>query len=151
MSGHFFVFTFYFKTVLESQKSWEDSTENSHISHCQFPLLFLFYTSMVHFSPPMSQCTTLLLIGVWHNGIFSSVSCSVLSNSLWPHGPQHARPSCPSPTCGVYPNSSPLSQWCHPTISFSVIPFSFCPQSFTASGSLPTSHSLPQVAKVLEF
>ena len=108
----------------------------------------------MHLSQLMSQCAALLFIGVWHDGIFSSVqsvSCSVLSDSLRPHGPQHARPSCPSPTCGVYPNSSPLSQWCHPTISFSVIPFSFCPQSFTASGFLPMSHSLHQMAKVLEF
>jgi len=72
---------------------------------------------------------------------FSSVqfSHSVMSNSLWPHEPQHARPSCPSPTPRVYPNSCPLSQWCHPTISSSVIPFSSCPQSFSESGSFPMS------------
>ena len=71
---------------------------------------------------------------------FSSVqfSCSVVSDSLWPHGPQHARSPCPSPTPGVYSNSCPLSQWCHPAISSSVIPFS-CPQSLPASGSFPTS------------
>ena len=62
-------------------------------------------------------------------------SHSVMSNSLRPHGLQHARPPCPSPTPGVHPNSSPLSQWCHPTISSSVIPFSSCLQSFPASGS----------------
>ena len=62
-------------------------------------------------------------------------SCSVMSNSLWPHGPQHARPPCPSPTPRVYSNSSPRSRWCHPTISSSVIPFSSCLQSFPASGS----------------
>ena len=66
-------------------------------------------------------------------------SHSVLSNSLWPHGLQHARPSCPSPTPGVYPNSCPLSQWCHPTISSSVVPFSSCLQSFPASGSFQMS------------
>ena len=68
---------------------------------------------------------------------FSSVqfSRSVVSNSLQPHGLQHARPPCPSPTPRVHPNSCPLSQWCHPTISSSVIPFSACPQSFPASGS----------------
>ena len=72
---------------------------------------------------------------------FSSVqfSCSVVSNSLWPHEPQHARPPCPSPTPRVYPNSCPLSKWCHPTISSSVVPFSSCPQSFPASGSFPMS------------
>ena len=60
-------------------------------------------------------------------------SHSVLSDSLWPHGLQHGRPPCPSPTPRVYPNSCPLSQWCHPTISFSVIPFSSHLQSFPAS------------------
>ena len=62
-------------------------------------------------------------------------SCSVVSDSLWPHEPQHTRPPCPSPTPGVYPNSCPLCQWCHPTISSSVVPFSSCPQSFPALGS----------------
>ena len=67
---------------------------------------------------------------------FNSVKFSC---SLWPHGLQHARPPCPSPTPGVYSNSHPLSQWCHPIISSSVIPFSFHPQSFWASGSFPMS------------
>ena len=66
-------------------------------------------------------------------------SCSVVSNSLRPHEPQHARPPCPSPTPRVYKNSCPLSWWCHPTISSSVIPFSSCPQSFPASGSFQMS------------
>ena len=66
-------------------------------------------------------------------------SRSVMSNSLWPHGLHHARPPCPSPTPGVYSNSCPLSQWCHPTISSSVIPVSSCLQSFPASGSFSMS------------
>ena len=72
---------------------------------------------------------------------FSSVqfSCSVMSDSLRPHGLQHTRPPCPSPTPGVSSNSCPLSWWCHPTISFSVVPFSSCPRSFPASGSFPMS------------
>ena len=72
---------------------------------------------------------------------FSSVqfSCSVMSNSLRPHGLQHARPPCPSPTPRACSNSCPLSQWCHPTISSSVVPFSSCLQSFLASGSFPMS------------
>ena len=65
--------------------------------------------------------------------------CSVMSNSLWPHGLQHAGPPCPSPTPGVNSNSCPSSQWCQPTISSSVIPFSFCLQFFPASGSFPMS------------
>ena len=62
-------------------------------------------------------------------------SCSVVSDSLRPHEPQHARPPCPSPAPGVHLNPCPLSRWCHPTISSSVIPFSSSPQSFPASGS----------------
>ena len=70
---------------------------------------------------------------------FSSVqfSCSVVSDSLWPHESQHARPPCPSPTPRVHSNSCPLSQWCHPAISSSVVPFSSCPQSLPASESFP--------------
>ena len=72
--------------------------------------------------------------------LMSSVqfSRSVKSNSLQPHGLQHARPSCPLPTPRVYSNSCPLSQWCHPTISSYVVRFS-CPQSFPASGSFQMS------------
>ena len=66
-------------------------------------------------------------------------SCSVVSDSLRPHEPQHTRPPCPSPTPGVHPNPCPLSRWCHPTISSSAIPFSSCPQSFPASGSFQMS------------
>ena len=66
-------------------------------------------------------------------------SRSVVSDSSQPHEPQHARPPCPSPTPGVYSNSCPSSQWYHPTISSSVIPFSSCPQSLPASGSFPMS------------
>ena len=64
-------------------------------------------------------------------------SHSVMSDSFQPHEPQHASPPCPSPTARVYPNPCPLSRWCHPTISSSVVPFSSCPQSFPASGSFP--------------
>ena len=66
-------------------------------------------------------------------------SRSVVSNSLWTHGLQHARPPCPSPTPGVYSNSCPLCQWSHPTISSSVIPFSSCLQSFPALRSFQIS------------
>ena len=72
---------------------------------------------------------------------FSSVqfTCSVLSDSLWPHELQHTRPPCPSPTPGVHPNSCPSSRRCHPAISSSVVPFSSCPQSLPASESFPMS------------
>ena len=94
---------------------------------------------------------------LWPHGLYSSwnspgqntgvgsvqFSHSVMSNSLRPHELQHARSPCPSPTPGVHPNSCPLSQWCHPTISSSVIPFSSCPQSFPASGSFQMSQLFP--------
>ena len=66
-------------------------------------------------------------------------SHSVVSDSLWPHESQHTIPPCPSPSPGVYSDSHPLSQWCHPAISSSVIPFSSCPQSLAASKSFPMS------------
>ena len=66
-------------------------------------------------------------------------SHSVVSDSSRPRESQHARPPCPSPTPGVYSDSRPSSQWCHPAISSSVIPFSSCPQSFPASGFFPMS------------
>ena len=76
---------------------------------------------------------------------FGSVqsSCSVMPDYLRPHGLQHARPPCPSLTPGSYSHSCPLSWWCHPTISSSVIPFSSCLQSFPVSGSFPVSQFLP--------
>ena len=72
---------------------------------------------------------------------FSSVqfSRSVVSDSLQAHESQHARPPCPSPTLGVHPDSRPSSQWCHPAISSSVVPFSSCPQSLPAAESFPMS------------
>ena len=66
-------------------------------------------------------------------------SPSVVSDSLRPHEPQHARPPCPSPTPGIHLNPCPSSWWCHPTTSSSVVPFSSCPQSFPASGSFQMS------------
>ena len=78
-------------------------------------------------------------IRVWDSVQFSR---SVMSDSLRPHELQHARPPCPSPTPGVRSNSRPSSRWCHPAISYSVIPFSSSPQSLPASGSFPMSQLL---------
>ena len=94
----------------------------------KFPLLVDFWSTPVQFSP------------------------SVMSNSLQAHGLQHARPSCPSPTPGVYPNSCPLSQWCHPTISHPLSPSS--PSAFNLSqhqGLFQWASSLHQVAKALDL
>ena len=78
---------------------------------------------------------------LWKDTAFSSVQFihSVMSDSLQPHESQHARPPCPSPTPRVHSDSRPLSQWCHPAISSSVIPFSSCPQSLPASESFQMS------------
>ena len=98
-------------------------------------------------NPPTSECKLVLLLWriVWTflkklEIELPSVqfSHSVISNSLWPHELQHARPPCPSPTPEVYSNSCPSSQWCHPANSSSV-PFSSCPQSLPASESFPMS------------
>ena len=75
-----------------------------------------------------------------HSTVQSSPVAQSCCPTLRPHGLQHARPPCPSPTPRVYSNSCPLSRWCHPTISSSVVPFSSCPQSFPASGSFQMSH-----------
>ena len=75
------------------------------------------------------------LVLISHFGI--QISCSVVSHSLRPHESQHARPPCPSPSPRVHSNSRPLSQWCHPAISSSVVPFSSFPQSLPASESFP--------------
>ena len=80
---------------------------------------------------------------------------SVMSDSLWLHESQHARPPCSSPTPRVHSNSRPSSQWCHPAISSSVVPFSSCPQSLPASESFPTSQLFNCIhlsyAKMLDF
>ena len=92
-------------------------------------------------------------VTIWTDFHFSWVqfSRSVMSHLLSPHGLQHARFPCPWPILGGYSNSCPLSWWCHPTISSSVIPFSSCLQSFPASGFFKCVSSSHQVDKVLEF
>ena len=99
-----------------------------------------------HWGPPDAEekekaPSRLWIANRWNttNNSNSQFSHSVVSDSWRPHELQHARPPCPSPTPGVHPNPFPLSRWCHPTISSSVIPFSSCPQSFPASGSFPMS------------
>ena len=109
--------------------------------------LCFFFWGKIHFLA-ISSCHSSLMTPFSHlqsqqhciSG-HSSVqfSRSVVSDSLWSHGLQHARPPCPSPTPGVYPNSCPSSWWCHPTISPFVVPFSSHLQSFPASGSFQMS------------
>ena len=107
-----------------------------HNTHTLLPLSPHFFRSLPQIALRMNK----LFIIIDKDSLESKVqfSCSVMSDSLWPCGLHHTRPPCPSPTPGVYSNSCPLSQWCHPTISSPVIPFS-CLQSFPASGSFPMS------------
>ena len=112
---------------------------------CQAPLSMGFsrqedwsglpYPPLGDISDPGIESVTL------HVACIGSVqfSCSVMSNSLQPHEPQHTRPAWPSPTPGVHPNPCLLSRWCHLTILSSVVPFSSCPQSFSASRSFQMS------------
>ena len=85
---------------------------------------------------PFSSCLSIPPNGAYMKAVFSSLQFihSVVSDSLQPHEPQHTRPLCPSPTPRVRPNPCPSSQWHHPILPSSVVPFS-CPQSFPASGS----------------
>ena len=100
-----------------------------------FNILFIFFSIRVYHR----ILNIVLCLIQWDLAVSVQFSHSVVSNSLWPHGPQHTRSPCPSLTPGVYSNSYPLSWWCHPTISSSVVPFSSCLQSFLASGSFPMS------------
>ena len=107
-----------------------------------YSLELLFNLKPVCCSISHHQTVSSLRAGTEYLGLqFSSVQFShwVVSDSLWPHELQHARPPCLSPTPRVYSNSHPLSQWCHPTISSSVVPLPSCPQSFPASGSFQMS------------
>ena len=91
------------------------------------------------YSPSMTSTNMFPRMKMNHLRRNVQFSHSVVSDSLRPHESQHARPPCPSPTPGVHSDSGPSSQWCHPAISSSVVPFSSCPQSLPASESLPMS------------
>ena len=116
------------------------------------------HTLLQSIFPTQESKLCLLCLLYWQVGSLPLVpagsvqfSRSVVSDSLWPHESQHTRPRCPSPTPGIYSNPCPSSQWCHRTISSSVIPFSSCPQPLPASGLVQWVNSLHEAAKVLEF
>ena len=126
--------------------------ENKICHYFQFFLIYLqwndetgchdlHFLNAEFFHSPLSPSSRGSLVSLHFLQLEWSVqfSCSAVSASLRPHGLQHARPPYPSPTPGVYPNPCPLSRWCHPTISSSVVPISSCPQSFPASGSFQMS------------
>ena len=97
-------------------------------------------TFTIYFTKILKLFNLTLVYITWSSVQFSR---SVKSDSLPPHELQHAKPPCPTPTPGVHSDSRPLSQWCHPAISSSVIPFSSCPQSLPASQSSPMSQLFP--------
>ena len=101
----------------------------------KFPLASQLHKHLILHVFSLLFCSSTRCVVLSHCSFFTAVqfSRSVMSDSLWPHGLQHARPSCPSPTPGVYPNLCSLSWWCHPIISSSVVPLFSCPQSFPAS------------------
>ena len=108
------------------------------INHSSLPLTFVFCQQQ-SVNSLLSAFLRYHLINVLIFPHSVQFSRTVVSDSLRPHESQHARPPCPSPTPGIYPSSCPLSQWCHSTISSSVVPFSSFPQSFPASGSFQMS------------
>ena len=129
--GLFFIFLHFF-FFLFAPRFIEDWLLGFHVLAVSHLSSFLDYPIKIRACQPSPATLTSCTSSV-------QFSHSVLSDSLWPRESQHTRPPCPSPTSGVYPNSCPLSRWCHSTISSSVVPFSPCPQSFPASGSFPMS------------
>ena len=137
---------------------WRSHSTRVSSQYCPIELSAVMEKSLPVLSN-MAATSHMWLLGTWNkasatevlncsfNSIYIKVatfgsvqfSRSVVSDSLQPHESQHARPPCPSPTPGVHSDSRPLSQWCHPDISSSVIPFSSCPQSLPASESFQVS------------
>ena len=142
------------------------TTVRSHFeAFVHSPLVWLYYSGKIwdtlgNQEVKNSNAILLTLLKHKHGDLFSKntliqsvsqFSCSVMSNSLWPHGLQHTRLPCPSPTPGACLNSCPSSQWCHTTISSSVVPFSSHLQCFPSQGLFQWVSSSHHVAKVWSF
>ena len=133
---------------------WDFTGKNPGVG-CHALLQGIFQTQELNLHLQLLHC--MWIFYHWATGepqpdLYSSVqfSRSVVSNSLRTHESQHARPPCPSPTPGVHPDSHPSSQWCHPAISFFVVPFSSCPQSLPASGSFTMSQLFSRGGQSIE-
>ena len=122
----------------QSAWSWDDRLR---IKYVNIYFCITIETSFCFQQPMLNGYRLYGRLKIEANSLFSSVqfSRSVVSDSLRPHESQHARPPCPSTTPGVHSDPRPSSQWCHPAISSSVVPFSSCPQSLPASESFPMS------------
>ena len=110
-----------------------------HYASFSEQILNFAHAEFLFFSISLPSFLTEKLIFIFQGPLFLLFSCSVVSDSLRPHGLQHARLPSPSPSPGACSNSCPLSWWCHPTISSSAAPISSCLLSFPASGSFPMS------------
>ena len=122
---------------------------NPHLMYWQADSLSLCYLgSLIFDTVKLKSIICFLFVLVYLSVQFSH---SVVCDSLWPHELQHVRPLCPSPTPGAYLNPFPLSRWCNPIISSSVVPFSSCPKSFPVSGSFQMSQIFASGGQSLEF
>ena len=162
---------FFLQTHTHTRTTTEFSFYQSGVCSILLSILTLFCLPCslpyVYLNSPGSEASlesiSLIISLAFHNYLFPRAcmyvcdyvsvqfSHSVVSYSLQPHESQHSRPPCPSPTPGVHSDSGPSSQWYHPAISSSVIPFSSCPHSLPASESFQWVNSSHEVAKVLEF
>ena len=137
-----------FQWIWEGSATWAGPSELFHLITSVTDTKRLEYFCYILF---LLSCS-IISNSLWHYGLsVSQFSRSVRSDFLWPHKPQHARSPCPSPTPRVYPNSCPSSQWCHPAISSSVVPFSSCPNPSQHQSLFQWVNSSHEVAKVLEF
>ena len=116
---------------------WISCAFSIYVIHMQLIFICIIYVSYIYV---IHNLYVYFIDCLCHSLYISDqISRSVVSDSLWPHESQHTRPPCPSPTPGVHSDSCPSSQWCHPAISSSVVPFTSCPQSLPASESFPMS------------
>ena len=130
--------------------SMRSISSNISFKMCVSLLIFCFDDLSIGISGVLKSPTTIVLLSIFSFYVCSvQFSCSVVSDSLRPHEPQHARPPCPLPTPRVHSNSCSLSWWCHPAISSSVIPFSRL-RSFPASGSFQMSQSFASGGQSIE-